>query len=207
MTDNREDLPVWHDSTPTGLLLAAGSGLLRAWHRGEGDRTEILRDLALIIVKLRSRFYTDTGIDWAGRSWDYRQTVAQLYDDAGLNPEEMTTVQAALRYHVGNTLRDTVPAELLEAAGLKAKSPKERFRDSRAEMTAAYRALQSEQGPEARVRMWRSLGAAQHALRLALEQTADLDPAAARTQLEAAEDLSADLQALILKLKTLQPEA
>src|SRR5919205_1123942 len=80
--------------------------------------TDTLRELAPIIVNLRRHFTLSNGVpDWSGRTPDYRRAVAELYARARIPNEQLTAVQQALRYHVGNLLREVAPPDELEAAG------------------------------------------------------------------------------------------
>jgi hypothetical protein len=94
--------------------------------------TDTLRELAPIIVSLRRHFTLSNGVpDWSGRTPDYRRAVAELYARARIPHEQLTAVQQALRYHVGNLLREVAPPDELEAAGLKTSSPKDRLATAR----------------------------------------------------------------------------
>jgi hypothetical protein len=105
--------------------------LLRAWPDHPERHTEILEGLAMMLVDARSQFTTDDGVDWGGRSWDYRQWVSKLYDDAGLDDVYRRKIQASVRYHVGNLLREKVDPSELERVGLLASSPKDRLNRQR----------------------------------------------------------------------------
>jgi hypothetical protein len=122
-------------------LSNAGTGLISFYTRLDETKTDVLKALAKVVVALRSHFRTTEGdVDWSGRSWDYRQTVSAMYEASGIPPDSESNIQASLRYHVGNPLREVVPAEQLESAGLLTKSPKERMTDVRA-VTAAVLAV------------------------------------------------------------------
>lgn len=113
-------------------LQHAGTGLIQ-FHQGlDILKLDLLKALAKVVVVLRQRYRTPEGdIDWAGRSWDYRQTVGQMYEKAGIPPDSQSNIQASLRYHVGNLLREVAPAPQLEAVGLKTSSPKERMTEAK----------------------------------------------------------------------------
>lgn len=100
-------------------------------------RTRLLEELAPIIVQLRGLHHLSDGRpDWSGRSTAYRQAMADLYARAKVPPEDLDTVQQAIRYHVGNLLREeAVPAELRDV-GLDPRSPKTRLTEARQAMQA-----------------------------------------------------------------------
>lgn len=67
VVEDKPKRPVWIDPTPTSTLVAAGAGLIRSWHRIEESKTQVLKDLAVVVVKLRSHFRDNDGnIDWRG---------------------------------------------------------------------------------------------------------------------------------------------
>ncbi len=100
-------------------------------------KTARLKDLAEIVVALRGSFELDDGRhDWSGRSTGYRSAMAEVYDKAALPADERDTVQAALRYHVGNLLRENTSPEELASVGLTSQSPKERLAGHRQALAA-----------------------------------------------------------------------
>lgn len=118
-------------------LQAEGQNLIQQWAELEESRTQILRRLADVVVSIRQGFLTeDSRPDWRGSSWEYRQFIGEMYEASGVPPDSASNIQAALRYHVGNRLREVVPAEELEEAGLLASSPKDRMMSARQEMQA-----------------------------------------------------------------------
>jgi hypothetical protein len=113
-------------------LVEMGSALVAEAVELDDQKTQVLIRLAKVIVQLRSRFKTTKGdVDWAGRSQEYRDTAARIYSEAGVPPDSASNIQAAVRYHVGNVLRDVAPAEAIEAAGLQPASPRQQRRKSR----------------------------------------------------------------------------
>jgi hypothetical protein len=116
-------------------LIHSGADLVRKWHRTEESRTDLLRELAEVVVDLRAAFG-----DWSGHDWEYRQAITRLYEEAGVPTDSVASVQAALRYHVGNALRRRVAPEDLKAAGLMAASPRERIAAARVEVVNAAEA-------------------------------------------------------------------
>lgn len=108
-------------------LVADGVALVREYLEVDSRRTDILRSLSLVVVGLRSSFIGAGGKrDWAGQTPGYRNAVKRIYDEAGIPSDSLNNTQAALRYHIGNTLREFAPARELKAAGLKSESPRER---------------------------------------------------------------------------------
>lgn len=90
-------------------------------------RTSVLRRLAEVIVDLRSRFTLNDGrTDWSGRSRAYRAAIGDLYLRSGVSKKDLDNLQAALRYHVGNLLRERASKEELLAVGMTSTSPKDR---------------------------------------------------------------------------------
>lgn len=120
--------------------------LLKAIKRSDPSdrerRTVLYRDVAEASVELREHFLTGEGEpDWGGRTWAYRDFVRTLYRDAGMDSKETATTQAGVRYHVGNVLRDRLPAETIEDLGLQPATPIQRARKNRAERSTVLRAL------------------------------------------------------------------
>lgn len=127
-------------------LKASAVSLIRQWVTLEAGRTEVLRNLAEVIVETRSQFITEEGLpDWGGRSWEYRQHAHAIYSEAGVPPDAQAGIQAAIRYHVGNLLRDRLTPEELNASGLRTASPKERIAAQRASLVAEAEALGARQ--------------------------------------------------------------
>ncbi len=118
-------------------LVDEGVTLIRHFHSIEESKTEVLRQLASVVIKIRGRFRDSEGRrDWAGRSHEYRLCAARMYEKAGVPPDSAANIQAALRYHVGNLLREEVSLEELEDLGLLAASPRERLAAARSEVSA-----------------------------------------------------------------------
>lgn len=117
--------------TPSiSTLKAHGTDLLRAYTETDAKRTGILRDLAKCVVGIRAQTLTGDGKtpDWAGQSQAYRDTIREMYDGAGIPTDASANVQAALRYHIGEVLREVVSPGALTKAGLATKGPKDRAR-------------------------------------------------------------------------------
>jgi len=112
--------------TTTKALADQATEILRAYLRDH--RTDRLRDLAKIVVELRGSHTLEDGrADWSGRSPVYRQTMADIYARAKVPADNLDTVQAALRYHVGNLLRESASGDDLEAVGLSKIAPRQRL--------------------------------------------------------------------------------
>lgn len=93
----------------------------------ESEHPRIFREVGEILVKLRAIHTTKDGRpDWRGQSWDYRQRVNDIYNGAGLPPEPNHPVKAAIRYHLGNALRDHLSEDELREAGLNPITPRDR---------------------------------------------------------------------------------
>ncbi len=106
----------------------------------ESHRTEDLKQLARIVVQLRGEHTLEDGRkDWSGRSPAYRQSMADLYTRARVPKEDLDTLQAALRYHVGNLLRERANGEELAAVGLSTVAPKKRLATARQAIQAQRR--------------------------------------------------------------------
>lgn len=92
------------------------------------DRMAAYRDLARHVVAVRESMG-----DMDGRSWDYRQLMAQLYAEAGVSTDKRNRVQSAVRYHTGALIREAgkAPEHWLD------QSPRERSAQRRADRAAA----------------------------------------------------------------------
>ncbi|MBP2323340.1 hypothetical protein JOF56_003725 [Kibdelosporangium banguiense] len=98
----------------------------------KNPRTEHLRELAPVIVELRSNFNLEDGrVDWSGRSPGYREAIADVYKKARVPQDDLDRLQTALRYHVGNLIRERVPKQELTSVGLTSVKPKERIQNTR----------------------------------------------------------------------------
>lgn len=105
----------------------------------------LIRDLAETLVSLREHFLTHDGHpDWTGRTGAYRAAVHQIYSDANIPPDEATTLQAAVRYHAGNVLRERLSAQELEDLGIGAAAPRARVRTRHQERSTLLAALKGD---------------------------------------------------------------
>ena len=93
----------------------------------DDERAPSLRQIAGLLVELRGFHTTKDGLpDWRGQSWAYRSEVGEIYDEAGLDAAGEGSLKVALRYHIGNALREDLTPEQLEEVGLHVKPPRER---------------------------------------------------------------------------------
>lgn len=93
----------------------------------EYEQRRLLRTVADALVKLRALHTTKDGRpDWRGQSWEYRQRVNEIYNEAHVPPEANHPIKASVRYHLGNALRENLTAEELEEAGLNPLTPRDR---------------------------------------------------------------------------------
>jgi hypothetical protein len=123
---------------------------LRALKRADAERaTALRRDLAEATVELREHFVTPEGRpDWTGRSGEYRLVVRDLYSTAGYSLEESRKLQATIRWHIGNIVRERLSEREREDAGLSSASPRERgiqARQQRSELLRQARELLAQQ--------------------------------------------------------------
>lgn len=91
------------------------------------------RRAAEALVSLRQQFEFDGRPDWTGRSIEYRDIIERLYRQAGVPADSEGGMQANLRYHLGNVLREVAPAEDLQALGISVDGPAGRIRRNRKE--------------------------------------------------------------------------
>lgn len=104
----------------------------------EGDRTRRLRDTAEAFVGAREHFFTRDGDpDWLGRSFAYRSWIRETMALAGITGADLSTIQAAIRYHTGNVLRNRLDPDTLEDLGLRSAGPRERSAEQRERVNAS----------------------------------------------------------------------
>lgn len=110
-------------------LIKEGTDLIVVAHEQGEALTTTYRKLAEVLVDLRKRFKgRDDKADIAGRTQEYRNTVAKMYSDAGIPEDSQSNIQAAIRYHIGNVLREKFTEDQLTEAGLNPAGPRERAR-------------------------------------------------------------------------------
>lgn len=102
--------------------------------------TAAMHEAADAMVDMRMIYTNRDGQpDLTGSSFEYRQAVADGLAAAGVPASERSRVMAALRYHVGNRVRDRFTAEELAEYGLSAHSPHDRQRAEREMMSRIVR--------------------------------------------------------------------
>jgi len=159
--------------------------LLRKHRDADGETPGLLRQVADLFVDLRQLFITPSGEpDWTGSTKAYKMAVRGIFSDAGYQGQRRATVQASIRYHVNNVLRERLTPEELDYLGLHRESARQRHsvqRTTQAEMFAAMRPT-SEPVPDRVVDpMWALTGAAGLLQHVTSEQVAALEPMARRT--------------------------
>jgi hypothetical protein len=123
----------------------------------EGRRTELLRELGKTVVCLRGKFLYKDMPDWAGKSPEYKQAIAEVYEAAGIPEDSRDGFQTALRYHIGEELRKQLTPEQLTNAGLRIEPRSQRQQErqgvteSANEVQRAARALTNSDVSEERV--------------------------------------------------------
>lgn len=125
-----------HDLTneDEALLVARGTAYVKEYAKVEEHPTILLKNLAVVLVELRKRCVDGEGRrDMGGRGYDYRQKAGKLYKDSGLGADRTSGIQQAVRWHIGNLLRDELTEEELAEYTLKPTKPLERQQTQRAE--------------------------------------------------------------------------
>lgn len=91
-------------------------------------KAEDLKAAANVIVEARTEYFMDANgnPDYAGRTYAYRQWYGEAVDSLSLPADTRRKLLGKMRFHVGIALREAVPREALEDAGLQADSPNER---------------------------------------------------------------------------------
>jgi hypothetical protein len=82
-------------------------------------------------ASLRSLVVYEGRPDWRGQSPEYKDRISHLYRMAEMPSDSQGNIQANLRYHVGNAVRELAPDYDIEALGLSKDSPLDRARKSR----------------------------------------------------------------------------
>jgi hypothetical protein len=127
-----------NEITPLPDLQARAVESLRLYALGKGERTGHLRDVATAFVEARQHFFTKDGDpDWLGRTYTYRTWVGDTMTLANIPREDVSSLQASIRYHTGNVLRDgRLDEETLADLGLRSESPRERSLEKRSAHSA-----------------------------------------------------------------------
>ncbi|QZN86599.1 hypothetical protein [Cellulomonas sp. C5510] len=99
----------------------------------DADLTRLRRRAASALVEARGHFVTRNGtLDWSGRSHAYHAFVGDLFSEANIPRELTPTIQASLRYHTGNLVRESVAEDDLAVAGFhRTATPRERSAERR----------------------------------------------------------------------------
>ncbi|AYN59111.1 hypothetical protein HOU52_gp25 [Arthrobacter phage Yang] len=119
-------------ATLADIQAAATSALAGSLSAQDVERTELLRGVARNFVDARAHFFNRDGEpDWTGRTHAYRTWVREVMSRAHVPADEVTTLQAAIRYHSGNVLRDRLGDEAIADLGLRKESPRERSVEKR----------------------------------------------------------------------------
>lgn len=133
---------VQDEATPA--LVARGTAYVKAYAIVEHQPEILLKNLAVVLVELRRRCEIGGVADMRGRSGEYRKLAGEVYRSSGLGADRESGIQQAVRWHIGNLLRDEMTPDELEAYSLKTTSPLERLQSSReasAAIVAASRAV------------------------------------------------------------------
>lgn len=125
------------DESPDQLL-ARGRAYVAQYMRVVDQQTILCKNIAATVVALRLQMD-----DIRGQTGTYRRAVRDMYDDAleGAPEDIAMRVRDNVRYHIGNILRDNVPADELKAADLLPTSPYARIQKARARDHAIVKAV------------------------------------------------------------------
>lgn len=94
--------------------------------------THSVREAADGLIELRTMFTDRHGnVDMHGNSYPYRQAVAEIMSLAGVQQDERARVMNAVRYHIGNLMREKFTPEELREMGFMESSPLSRAKDER----------------------------------------------------------------------------
>ncbi|MFJ5103190.1 hypothetical protein [Streptomyces sp. NPDC088554] len=116
-------------------LQARGAAYVREYAAIEHKSTILAKSLAMVCLALRAQ-HNDMG----GASHEYRQAVAELYRQSGVQGDTLERLKGAVRWHIGNTLRRHLTSRELKALGLLTTSPLERLQDTRKTTAAIVQA-------------------------------------------------------------------
>lgn len=107
--------------------------------------TMLRRATAAAMLEARAHFITKDGSpDWSGRTYAYRELTREVFSEAGISREDAPTIQASIRYHSGNLIRQHVPEDELATAGFALQeSPRQRSAARRAERSESIRLVES----------------------------------------------------------------
>ncbi|GGX26877.1 hypothetical protein [Streptomyces chryseus] len=120
-------------------LIARGAAYVREFADVENRPEVLTRSLAVVLIALR-RIHDDP----RGRKHAYRMDAAEIYRSAGIPSKTEGNLQQAVRWHVGNMLREVLTAGELEEHGLLPDSPLERLQTNRKTTAALLTAAKVE---------------------------------------------------------------
>lgn len=84
---------------------------MRSYGTLHGKETSLVKDLSRVVVRLRAKHEDREGRpDLRGRSREYREAVARIYERAGIPSDASSNLQALVRYHMSTTLREYMKA-------------------------------------------------------------------------------------------------
>lgn len=112
-------------------LLVRGAAYAEEYARIEHKPEILLKNIATVVLAIRRKHD-----DWLGTSHDYRQQVAEMYRRANIPPDSKSRIQAAVRYHIGNAIREQLTPKELKALELREESPLKRLQLTRATNSA-----------------------------------------------------------------------
>ncbi|MET9126911.1 hypothetical protein [Streptomyces sp. NPDC004528] len=124
------------DTESVTMLRARGAAYAKAHAQIEGAQTVLLKNLAMVILAIRKKHD-----DWDGKSYEYRQDVAEMYRQAGIPKDSMSSLQSAVRYHVGNAVRRYLTPREMKRLAIADTTPLERQQDRRASDSLLLSAL------------------------------------------------------------------
>lgn len=90
----------------------------KEWSRLHGKAAQVTKALAEQLARLRMVYRDKQGRpDMRGTSLEYREAAALIYEKAGLAPDEASTAQGAVRYHLGDAVRNILREHEMFANG------------------------------------------------------------------------------------------
>ena len=111
-------------------------------HDDDKYYTPAVRRGAEVIIELRRQFLNKNGLpDLRGDTFAYRSAVRDALTEANIPMEDRGNLMSALRYHVGQTIREGLTDDEIQEAGFKVSSPKERQKVDRLSKAKVVRAI------------------------------------------------------------------
>jgi hypothetical protein len=134
----------------TGLAKSAAKHLRKALdgatEGGEPYSTPEIVAAAHDILNLRRTFTRRDGLpDMTGSTYAYRRAIGEIMSATNCTTEERAKLQATLRYHVGNLLREHLSEDELQEYGLVQESPREASARARQHRGRIFQALSEEE--------------------------------------------------------------